>query len=107
MSTMRIIVLLNLKAGKSSSDYEAWARNTDLATVNTLKSVESFEVYEATGLMGSGAPSPFDYIEILDVADMDLFRQEVSTETMKRVAAEFQAWANPIFITTRNLVSPE
>ena len=103
MATARIIVLLNLKPGASAADYESWARNTDLKTVKALKSVEAFKVYEATGMMGSDAKPPYQYIEILDVSDMAVFGEEVATDTMQRVAAEFQGWADPIFITTRDL----
>lgn len=98
----RIIVLLNLKPGKSRADYENWARTTDLPTVNGLASIDKFEVFEATGLLSGGA-APYDYIEILDVADMDIFSTDVATETMKKVSGEFREWADPVFIKTRNL----
>ncbi len=103
MAISRIIVLLNLKPGKSAADYEAWARSTDLPTVNALKSTDAFKVYEMTGLMGSEDKPPYQYVEILDVADTAVFGEEVASETMQRVAAEFQAWADPIFITTRDI----
>jgi hypothetical protein len=103
MAISRIIVLLNLKPGKSAADYEAWARSTDLPTVAALKSIDAFKVYETTGVLGSQDKPPYQYIEILDVADMATFGDEVGTETMQRVAAEFQGWADPIFITTRDI----
>ena len=98
----KIVVLLNLKPGKSAVDYEKWALATDLPTVNALKSVGSFALFQATGVLGGGEP-PYQYIEIIDVADMDLFGSEVSTEAMGRIAAEFQSWADPIFIVTRKV----
>ncbi len=98
--TQRLVVLLNLKPGKMPADYEAWARATDLPTVNALKSVDRFEVYKSTGLLGSDAKPPYQYIELIDVNDMGIFGAEVGTETMKRVAAEFQGWADPVFIAT-------
>ncbi|WP_419814498.1 REDY-like protein HapK [Glacieibacterium sp.] len=98
----RIIVLLNLKPDKSAADYEKWALATDLPTVNALKSVDSFTLFQATDVLGGGV-SPYQYIEVIDVADMDLFGSEVSTEAMGRVAAEFQDWADPIFIVTRQV----
>lgn len=98
----RIIVLLNLKPGKSPADYEAWALATDLPTVNALASVDSFTLFQATGVLGGGE-SPYQYVEVIDVADMDLFGQEASTEAMGRIAAEFQGWADPIFIVTRKV----
>ena len=99
----RIIVLLKLKPGTSRPDYEAWARSVDLPTVNRLQSVQGFEVFEATGLLGSNDSPPYDYIEVLDVADLALFGQEVASETMKAIAAEFQRWSDPVFVTTRRL----
>lgn len=105
MATTRIVVLLNLKPGKTATDYEAWACTTDLPTVNALGSVDRFSVHAATGLLGSDARPPYDYIEVLDVADMDAFGTEVASETMQRVAAEFQAWADPVFIVTRDIAA--
>jgi hypothetical protein len=103
MADTRIIVLLKLRAGISKADYEQWARTVDLPTVNRLGSVRSFEVFEAIGLLGGDAPAPYDYIEVLDVADMAAFGTEVASETMRAVAAEFQRWADPVFVTTRRL----
>lgn len=105
MATTRIVVLLTLRAGKDAGDYEAWARATDLPTVNALGSVEQFSVHAATGLLGSDGQPPYDYIEILDVADMDAFGSDVASETMQRVAAEFQDWADPVFIVTRDIAA--
>ncbi len=96
-------MLLNLKPGKSRADYEAWANATDLPTVNALSSIKHFAVYQATGLLGSDGKPPYEYIEVLDIADMDVFGTEVESETMQRVAAEFQEWADPIFVTTRDI----
>jgi hypothetical protein len=103
MATTRIVVLLNLRPGVDRAAYEAWARSVDLPTVNGLRSVHGFHVYEATGLLGSTDKPPYDYIEVLDVADMSLFGDEVATSTMQAIAAEFQRWAEPLFITTRRL----
>tara|TARA_R110001606_G_scaffold375529_1_gene533881 strand:- start:7978 stop:8313 length:336 start_codon:yes stop_codon:yes gene_type:complete len=98
-NVIRIIVLLNLKPGKDENDYLQWARTTDLPTVNSLKSVENFELLECTSLL-RGGPAPYQYIEILDVSDMDAFKEEAGSEAMRKIAAEFNDWATPIFIVT-------
>jgi hypothetical protein len=103
MPITRIVVLLKLKPGSSRPDYEAWARSVDLPNVNRLQSVQGFEVFEATGLLGSSDSPPYDYIEVLDVADMARFGQDVASATMQAIAAEFQRWADPVFVTTRRL----
>ena len=97
----RIVVLFNLKDAGSAADYETWARSTDLPVVNGLDSVDGFSVHRASGMLGSDASPPYQYVEIIDVNDMELFGEEVSTDTMQKVAGEFQAFADaPLFILT-------
>lgn len=101
---MRVIVLFNLRPGVSVSDYETWAKTTDIPVVNRLASIESFRVFQATGVMGSQEAPPYQYIEVVDIADEGQFGADISTDTMKRIAAEFQALAdNPVFVTTTEL----
>ncbi len=101
---MKIVVLFNLHSHTDVLEYEQWARNTDLPTVNALQSIDHFEICRTTGVMGSEASAPFGYIEIIDVGDMTAFGSDVESETMQRVAAEFQSFAdNPVFITTQSL----
>jgi REDY-like protein HapK len=99
-----IFVLFNLKPGVSVSDYENWARNTDLPTVNRLKSVDEFQVFRCQGLFGSQAPAPYQYIETLRINDMDGLRSDIGTPLMQQVVSEFAGFAdNPIFITSQTL----
>lgn len=106
MATTRLIVLFNLKPGRSVADYETWARTTDLPTVNALKSVDDFTVFKVTGLLGNdSARAPYQYVELIDINDMDGFGEEVVSDTMRRVAAEFQDWADPIFLNTARLAA--
>ena len=95
--TTRIIVLFNLKDSVSEADYEAWARATDLPTVNGLKSVDEFAVFKSVGLLGSEDTPPYRYVEILDVNDMEVFGAEVGSETMQKVAGEFQPMTSDLF----------
>jgi len=99
-----IVVIFNLKEGVDINAYEQWAKTTDLPIVNGLESIESFQVFKATGLLGSDEPSPYQYVELLTINDFDKFGNEVSTETMQKVAAEFQGFAdNPTFINLDHL----
>ena len=102
--TTTIVVLFNLKPGVSPSDYEQWARTTDLPTVRKLDAVDQFSVLRTTGLLGSDAPAPYQYVELLVVKDMQQLGADVSSETMQKVAAEFQQLAdNPQFILTESI----
>lgn len=102
--TTTIVVLFNLKPGVSPSDYEQWARTTDLPTVRNLNSIEQFSVLRTTGLLGAETPAPYQYVELLVVKDMQQLGADVSSETMQRVAAEFQQFAdNPQFMLTESI----
>ena len=101
---MRIIVLFNLKPGTDVTAYEKWAKETDLPTVNALGSVDKFTVHRATGLFGSDASSPYQYIEIIDIKTMDGFVGDISTEAFQAAAAPFRDFAdNPQFILTDDM----
>ena len=99
MST-RLIALFNLKPGVTVETYEAWATSVDLPTVRGLESIEAFTVHRATGLLGGAGRPPYAYVEIIDVADMARFGEDVAGEAMTAIAAAFQAMADVVFLTT-------
>ena len=100
---MHVFVLFNLKTGVSVDEYEAWARSTDLPIVNDLESVNEFRVFRTKGLL-NGDAAPYAYIETIDIGDMALFGENVATDTMKKVAAEFHQFADaPLFIASEPL----
>jgi REDY-like protein HapK len=101
---MRIICLFNLKSDADTAAYEKWAREADIPAVKALGSVEAFTVHRATGLFGSDAPSPYQYVEVIDIKTMDGFVGDITTEAFQAAAAPFQSFAdNPQFILTDDL----
>jgi len=99
----RLIALFNLRPGIAPADYEHWAKTVDLPTVNALPSIEKFEVFKVTGKLGSPDAAPYEYAEIIDINDMATFGQDIATEKMQAVAAEFGRLAETVFLTTEPL----
>ncbi len=100
----RIVVLFNLKPGIDPGAYERWARTVDAPTVSGLPSVSGFTVHRATGILGSDQRSPYGYVEVLDVRSMEGLIEDIGTEAMQAIAADFQGFAdNPLFIVTEDL----
>ncbi len=97
---MRLIVLLKLKPGADRAQYEAWVRDTDIPGVRRLPSVSGYTVHKASGLLGSGEPAPYDYVEILDVADPARFEADVATPEVQALAAGLASFAEATFIVT-------
>ena len=86
-------------SGICASKLRGLANNTDVPTVKGLVSVDDFKVYRLQSLMGTGEASPYQYVEVIDINDMEKLGEEIATETMQKVAGEFQAFAdNPLFI---------
>ena len=101
---IRIIVLFNLKSETNRLTYENWAKSVDSPTVKALSSVKGFSIHRAKSLLGSDLPSPFEFIEILDVSSIDSLLLDISTEAMQSISAQFQEFAdNPKFIVTEAL----
>lgn len=101
---MRIIVIFNLKDGVDPAAYEAWARGSDIPGVNALSSVKYFSVHKATGMFGSDATPPYQYVEVIDIHGMDPFVADISTPEFQSVSAAFGDFAdNPQFILTEDL----
>ncbi len=100
----RIVVLFNLKPGVDAATYEDWARKRDAPTVRDLPSISGFSVHRATGLLGSDTPSPYDYVEVIDIRAMDGFMQDIASDVMQAIASEFQGFADdPQFILTEGI----
>lgn len=100
----QIIVLFNLKSDADRDAYEQWAKTTDLPTVRGLGAVDGFDVLRTQNMLGGDAAPPYQYVEVIRINDMVRFREEVGTETMQKVAAEFRGFADsPQFIVCESL----
>ena len=100
----QLIVLFKLKDESSREAYEAWAQATDLPVVRALPSVDGFAVQRVSGLFGTDAPAPYDYVEVIDINSLEQFATDVGTETMAKVAGEFRTFADdPVFMLSDNL----
>lgn len=95
-----IVVLFNLKDGVDQDAYERFARERDSPTVNGMASVDAFSVLKASGLFGGGA-SPYAYVELIEVPDLEAFGAEAATDAVQEVVGQFATFAdNPLFLVT-------
>ncbi len=99
MTTM--IVMLNLKEGVEPAAYERWAREVDGPTARSLASVSDWHVYRVSSLVGSDARPPCQYIEVVQVNDVDQLGRDIASEKMQHASAELAQFAEPpMFILT-------
>lgn len=96
----RMLVFFSLKNDADVGAYEEWARTVDIPTVRSLPSVAGFTVHKCAEVLGD-AKMPHDYVEIIDVSDVDRFFEDISTDAMKAVAAQFAEYTDdPVFVWT-------
>ena len=100
-----LIVLFNLKAGISEAEYLTFAKELDIPTVKSLKSVSEFRVLKANGIFGTDLPSPYQYIEIIDFESVENLTEDMGNEPqMANIPAQFQALTdNPVFILSEGI----
>ncbi len=99
----RIFVLFDLQESADPDEYERWAEETDAAAVRALPSIDSFEVFRIDGALEG--ESPHEYVEVIEVNDMEQFQVDVGTDRMQEVAAQFQERADdPVFIVGERIV---
>jgi len=103
--SVTLLALFNLKDGVSEADYIAWAKRVDIPTVNGLRSIDNFQVYEVNNIFGSEDTPPYQYYELISVNNMDDFLEDVGTKTMQDVAAEFKSFTDDVFFLVSNEIS--
>lgn len=99
-----VIVLFNLKEGAEPAEYQTWARERDLVEVPRLPSVDEFRVLRCVGLLGGTDSPPYQYAEIIDLNSMEKFGEDIQSDVVGQLAAEFGQFAdNPLFIHCQDL----
>lgn len=89
---MPVVYFLNkLRAGVTGENYETWVRDVDYPTARALRTIKSYVVTRTPTTL-DGAPSPYDYIERVEVTNVDAYRAELSAAPgMESFFAEWSA----------------
>lgn len=84
-----LITGLRLKEGVSAEQYEKYALEVDKPTCeNELPSFESWNVHRVNSLYGSDVKPPYDYIEIVRIADLKQFDVDLQSEVVAELGAQ-------------------
>ena len=89
---MPVVFFLN-KLREGVTDYEQWVREVDYPTARALKTIKSYVVARTPATL-EGEPSPYDYIERVEVTDVDAYRQELANA--EGMESFFQQWSSRV-----------
>jgi hypothetical protein len=94
-----------LKPGAQAAAYERWVQETDYRLARGIGCVLHYRVHRIAGPVEGGGKSPYDYIEVLDVTDIEAYRSALKDNpALKQIVAEIGQfiegaggmWGNPI-----------
>ncbi len=84
----KVFAFYSLKPGVSREQFEEWSREVDQKVMIQQPGVTRFEVYRVEGAM-AGAAS-FDFVEDIDVDDLDEWRSMTEREEVQPLIAPFE-----------------
>lgn len=76
--TERVFFLNRLRDGVAPEDYERWIREVDYPLARSLESIRSYVVTRLDGTL-DGGPSPYGYLEVVEITDLAAYRAELSS----------------------------
>ena len=75
---MPVVFFLNrLHENVTGEQYETWVREVDYPTARALKTIKSYVVNRIDGTL-DGKPSPYPYIERVEITDLAAYRDELA-----------------------------
>ncbi|MCC6313874.1 MAG: hypothetical protein IT337_07650 [Thermomicrobiales bacterium] len=90
---MPVVFFLNkLRPGVAKADYEQWVREVDYPTARSLGTIESYVVARMEATL-DGEPATYDYIERVEITNIDDYRAELGRPEMAEFAKD---WASRV-----------
>ena len=81
----------NLQPGVKAEDYERWVREVDYVMARQIPSIISYKVYHINGACLGDAPAPYDYVEVVEITDIDTYRHEIRNHpAAEKIVAEIR-----------------
>jgi hypothetical protein len=92
--TQRVFFLNTLREGVAPADYEHWVQTVDYPIARKQASINSYVVTRLDGhLSGDGSTLPCQYLEVLEITDLDEYRAIADTSPeFRRLMEEFSGF---------------
>jgi hypothetical protein len=88
---MKVVFFLNkLHSHITRQGYEQWVHDVDYPTARRIPSIVDYKVVRIEGLLDSSDRPPYDYVERVEITDLDSYRSDLANAQLD---AFKQAWA--------------
>lgn len=90
-----LLVLFDLRPGVDPAAFERHLVDVDLPALRRLECVDDVTLLRAGGLLGSDAPPPARYVEVVEVRDLERLVQDLATPERQDAAEALAPWVTP------------
>src|SRR6266511_2207840 len=70
----RVFFLNRLRDGADPDEYEAWIRRVDYPVARAQGAITSYTVTRIDGTLSGEGASPYDYLEVIEITDLEAYR---------------------------------
>ena len=70
----RVFFLNRLHEGADPAGYEAWIRRVDYPVARAQEAITSYTVTRIEGTLSGEGESPYDYLEVIEISDLEAYR---------------------------------
>jgi uncharacterized protein (TIGR02118 family) len=90
----RVFFLATLRAGKDPDEYDRFLREVDYPLTTSLLPVTSYRATRIEGRVLSGGTPTYQYIDVIDVEDIEEYRAALRNPTaqVQRLLEQVDAW---------------
>ena len=70
----RVFFLNRLREGVDADEYESWIRRVDYPIARAQGAITSYTVTRIEGTLAGSGESPYDYLEVIEITDLESYR---------------------------------
>ncbi len=87
----RVFFLNRLREGADRDEYEGWIRRVDYPVARAQGAITSYTVTRIDGAL-DGTASPYDYLEVIEVTDLESYRALGSLPAFEQLLQEWSQY---------------
>jgi hypothetical protein len=88
----RVFFLNRLHDGVDPDEYEAWIRRVDYPVARSQDAITSYTVTRIAGTLSGEGESPYDYLEVIEISDLEAYRALGSLPEFEQLLQEWSQY---------------
>ena len=85
----RVFFLNKLRDGVDPQEYESWIRQVDYPIARAQGAITAYTVTRIEGTLGGEGESPYDYLEVIEITDLESYRALGSLPEFEQLLQEW------------------